>query len=133
MTIGWGTIGIIWNKPVFTVLVRPTRFTYHLMQSAGFFTVNILPGQYKKELALCGTRSGRDMNKAEECGFTMKKGICTDTYYIDQSHIHFECSIVHKHKLDPAALDQMIISRYYPLKDFHMVYYGEVMGVFRTA
>src|SRR5664280_2761340 len=42
MTIGWGTIGYIWGKWILTVLVRPSRFTFQLMESADEFTVNLM-------------------------------------------------------------------------------------------
>jgi len=35
MAIGWGQVGIIWRKPIFTVLVRPSRYTYELIEEAG--------------------------------------------------------------------------------------------------
>ena len=41
MTIGWGCTGIIWGKPIFTVLVRPSRFTFQSIQASGEFVVNV--------------------------------------------------------------------------------------------
>jgi len=130
MTIGWGTMGIIWHKPVLTVYVRPTRYTYGLIEKATDFTVCILPEPFAKQLAFCGTRSGREVNKIESCGFTLEKSALITTPYISQSSIHIECRIIHNHRLDPSTLDPEIINRFYPLKDFHMVYYGEILGVF---
>ncbi len=133
MTIGWATLGHIWNKQIMTVLVRPVRHTFKLMESARDFSVCVLPDQYKKELGICGTRSGRDLNKAEACNFTIEKCARTESFYISESAIHFECRIVHKHFLDAATLDQGIVKKYYPLRDFHMVYYGEILGIYRNA
>ena len=133
MTIGWGTLGHIWHKHVMTVLVRPTRHTYNLMEKVKDFTVCILPDNMGKELSLCGNRSGRDTDKVSLCGFEMERGLKTDAFFISGSEIHFECRIVHKHRLDPATLDPAIIKRYYPLRDFHMVYYGEILGIYRDA
>lgn len=63
MTIGWGNIGVIWNKPIFTVLVRPSRFTFGLLEASGEFTVSVPLTDMSKALALCGSKSGRDMDK----------------------------------------------------------------------
>ncbi len=131
MTIGWGTLGYIWSRPVVQVLVRPTRYTFGLMEDSQAFTVNILSDKYKEEIMLCGTRSGQDVNKAEACGFNMTKGESTTAFYIQESTIHYECRIIHKHRLDPSTLDPAIIEQYYPTRDFHIVYYGEIVGVFR--
>ena len=131
MTIGWGTIGIIWHMQIFTVYVRPIRYTFHLMENSKDFTVNVLSGEYKKQLNFCGTKSGRDLDKIEKCGLTLEKSFKVSTPHILESHIHYECRVVHRHRIDPGMLDQRIIRRYYPLKDFHMVYYGEVMGIYK--
>jgi flavin reductase (DIM6/NTAB) family NADH-FMN oxidoreductase RutF len=133
MTIGWGTIGHIWNKQIFTVMVRPVRHTFSLMESANSFTICILPDQFRKELHICGTQSGRDINKIKTCNFSIEKSIGTDAFYIGESVIHFECRLVHKHRLDPATLDPAIVKRYYPSNDFHMVYYGEILGIYRKT
>jgi len=130
MTIGWGTIGEIWHMPIFTVLVRPTRYTFGLMEKAKDFTVCVLPDGYEKHLAICGTKSGRHMDKIKVCGFTLEKSAHIGTPFIAQSGIHYECRIVHKHHLDPAALDPAINQKYYQTRDWHMVYYGEILGVF---
>jgi flavin reductase (DIM6/NTAB) family NADH-FMN oxidoreductase RutF len=130
MTIGWGTLGILWGKPVFEVFVRPTRYTFELMERASEFSVCFFTDKYSKELAICGTRSGRDTDKIVACGFRLEKGILIKEPYIRESLFHYECRILHKHRLDPETLDKKIIRRYYPKKDFHMVYYGEIVGMF---
>jgi flavin reductase (DIM6/NTAB) family NADH-FMN oxidoreductase RutF len=72
MTIGWGEVGIIWSRPVFTVLVRRSRYTYDCLLSADSFTVNVpSTGQLEEELLFCGTKSGRDLDKAAACGLTL--------------------------------------------------------------
>jgi len=131
MTIGWGTIGIIWHMPILTVYVRPTRYTFRLMEESSDFTVCLLREQFEEKLAFCGTNSGRDMDKIKKSGLTLKKGILVKTPYVAESSFHYECRIVHKHRLDPSVLYPEIITRYYPLKDFHMVYYGQILGLYK--
>ncbi len=132
MTIGWSTIGHIWNKEIMNVLVRPVRYTFQKMESSRDFSVCVLPDPYRKELNLCGTRSGCDTNKLELCNLHVEKCHLVDSFFISESAIHFECRTVHKHFLDPVTLDPEIIKRYYPQKDYHMVYYGEIVGIFRN-
>ena len=131
MTIGWGTIGHIWNKQIITVMVRPVRHTYSLMETVKDFSVCVLPDENREQLNICGTRSGRDMDKIDVCNLVIEKCFKAESFFITQSTIHFECRIVHKHLLEPSTLDQGIIKRYYPKKDFHMVYYGEILGIYR--
>ena len=63
MTIGWGTIGSIWSRPVFLVLVRPSRYSYTRLEEASDFTVNVPPRELAEAAACCGTVSGRDYDK----------------------------------------------------------------------
>jgi flavin reductase (DIM6/NTAB) family NADH-FMN oxidoreductase RutF len=131
MTIGWATLGPIWGRDIFQVYVRPTRYTFGLMEKAEDFTVCFLPSKFRKELAICGTRSGKTVDKSEICGFTLKPGISVSAPYVQESLFHYECRIVHKHRLDPETLSPGIIKKYYPGRDFHMVYYGEILGLYR--
>jgi flavin reductase (DIM6/NTAB) family NADH-FMN oxidoreductase RutF len=130
MTIGWGTIGPIWHRQVMTVMVRPTRFTFGLMEKARDFSVCLLPPERNDALGICGTRSGRDTDKVTICGFVMERCARIDGFYIAGSDLRIECRIIHKHRLDPATLDPEIVKQFYPKLDFHTVYYGEIMGVF---
>jgi flavin reductase (DIM6/NTAB) family NADH-FMN oxidoreductase RutF len=131
MTIGWGTLGVIWGMPVFTVLVRPTRYTFQLIEQSNDFSVNVLPDEFKQQLAFCGTRSGKTIDKIKECGFKMEKGIEISAPFLSEAIIHYECRIVEKARLDPGTMEPLVINRYYPLRDFHTVYYGEIVGVYR--
>jgi len=127
MTIGWATNGIIWSRPVITVLVRPTRYTHELIEDASCFSVCIPAGaKLQKELMLCGSRSGRDMDKAKECGITLVPGKLDDAVIIKECKYIYECEIVHKNIIDPQTLKAEIIADLYPKRDFHTIYFGEI-------
>jgi len=127
MAIGWGTIGIIWRKPMFVVLVRPSRHTYKLIGETGEFTVNIVPPQLKEVVQYCGTVSGRDHNKFKEKQLTdiPSKKIKTPT--IKEGILHFECRIVYKNDLIPSELEKSIIPALYAKGDFHRIHFGEIL------
>ena len=131
MTIGWGVIGQIWGRPIFQVLVRPSRHSFSLLEELGEFTVGIPTGEHKKALALCGSKSGRDMNKIEACGLTLAASAQVQVPFIAECSAHYECRVVHVNDLVNATLDPELIERSYPKGDFHRVYYGEIVGVFR--
>ena len=130
MTIGWGTVGPIWNRQIMTVMVRPVRYTFGLMEQVKDFSVCVLPDGFAKELLLCGSKSGRNTDKIAACKFSMEKCATVDAFCIAESIIHFECTTVHKQVVDGATLDPAIVRRYYPARDFHTVYYGEIKGIF---
>ena len=65
MTIGWGTMGVEWGKPIFVAYVRGSRYTHLMIENSGEFTVNIPIGEFdSKILGVCGTidrvRKGAD-------------------------------------------------------------------------
>jgi flavin reductase (DIM6/NTAB) family NADH-FMN oxidoreductase RutF len=131
MTIGWGTVGIVWGKPIFIVLVRPSRYSFRFMEHTPEFTVNVLEETYAEQIALCGSRSGREINKIDVCGFTLEKGHVVRVPFIAESLLHYECRTVHKNSVIDADLDREIVGVYYPEGDFHRVYFGEILGVYK--
>jgi flavin reductase (DIM6/NTAB) family NADH-FMN oxidoreductase RutF len=129
ITIGWGSIGIMWGKPIFMIAIRYSRHTYQLLEKAGEFIVNIpLKADLKKELSYCGTKSGRDVDKIKECGFTVEKSQKIDAGFIKECDLFYECKVVHKQGLEPALIDEEIRTKYYGNNDFHVIYYGEILA-----
>lgn len=128
MAIGWGQIGIIWRKPIFTVLVRPSRYTYKLMEESGNFTVNIVPPQLKGVVQHCGTVSGRDHDKLKEKGLNAVPSSKVKTPILQEAILHFECQIVNKNDLIPSELAASIGLALYPKGDFHRIYFGEILA-----
>ena len=133
MTIGWGTVGRIWGRPMFVVLVRPSRFTFGLIEDCGEFVVDVPTNDLKKEVALCGSKSGRDLDKIKECNFTLEKGNTVSVPYIKECAVHYECKVVHKSNVINADLVPEIVQQFYPGGDFHRVYYGQILGVYRES
>ena len=130
MTIGWGTIGVIWGLPIFTVLVRPSRYTYQFIENSDEFTVNVPTPAMKDFVLFCGTKSGRDHDKFAEFGFMVTPGQRVNTVTIDACPLVYECRVVQKNDVDPATFTPSIDSRFYPGGDYHRVYYGEILGTF---
>lgn len=133
MTIGWGTIGIVWGKPVFAVLVRPSRYTHELMEKAKAFSVNIPPQSMGDVCMFCGSKSGRDVDKVAETGITIQPGRSLEVPTIADCPIHYECRILHKNQVDRTALVEDVMGTAYRSGDFHTIYWGEIVGVYKRA
>ena len=71
MVIGWGSIGYMWRLPILTALVRQNRFTHGLLEKTGQFTVTFPTQDLPEALQICGTKSGRNMDKLAACGLTV--------------------------------------------------------------
>lgn len=128
MIIGWGTVGVIWGLPMWVVLVRPSRYTYSFIQESGLFTVNVPTPEMKELVTVCGTRSGRDVDKLAQVETSM--GHKVDCVTLDACPVVYECKVVHHNDVLPETLLPDITSRAYAQGDFHRLYYGQIMGTF---
>ena len=70
MTVAWGSLGVMWHKPIAVVVVRPQRHTLKLLDSHDSFTLTAFPEEYRKVLGFCGSKSGADVDKVAETGLT---------------------------------------------------------------
>ena len=138
MTIGWAQFGVVWSRPVVTVLVRKSRFTYGLMEKAETFTVSIpRDGELKKELAFCGAKSGRDVDKEKASGLTRLPARAGGADAVGECGCAFECRIVGKRLLDLDEIDPKIRAQYYGANqaladgDPHVLYFGEILTAYR--
>ena len=128
MTIGWGTIGVIWGQPIFSVLVRPSRFTFGLLEASGEFTVSIPLTDMSKALAVCGSKSGRDIDKFAAAGLQKLPGVKIATPVIAGAGLHYECKVVFKQPMNPAPLDSTLNSSFYSNGDYHTLYFGQIQA-----
>jgi flavin reductase (DIM6/NTAB) family NADH-FMN oxidoreductase RutF len=131
MTIGWGTIGSIWSRPVFLVLVRPSRYSYsRLEESGGDFTVNVPPRELAEAVAHCGTVSGRDHDKFVEKHLTPAPSRQVRAPIIRECVVHYECRTLHRNDLAPDTLAQAVQDEFYAQGDYHRVYFGEIVAAY---
>ncbi|MEN6411457.1 MAG: flavin reductase family protein [Veillonellales bacterium] len=132
MTIGWGSIGFLWRKPVFTVMVRHSRYTYQLIEKSNEFTVSIPLKDMKAALSLCGSKSGRDMDKLAAAGLTTKPGQKLLTPVIADCGLTYECKIIYKQTMSRDNLDDEIQQQCYNDGDYHTLYFGEIVASYRN-
>ena len=130
MVIGWGTVGIVWGKPIFVTLVRPSRYTYGLIEASGVFTVNVPTEAMRRWVGVCGTQSGRDVDKFGDFGVARSPGQTVECPTIDDSPMAYECRVVHTNDVLPERLRGDIDARAYPAGDYHRMYYGEILGAY---
>lgn len=132
MTIGWATFGFIWQKPVMMVAVRPTRHTFGIMEKAQDFTVTIPSGDLSKAIAFCGSKSGRDVDKIKMCNLETADGQTVASPIIKTPGMHYECKIIYTSAMNEAHLDKTIDESLYPRKDYHTLYFGEIVACYET-
>jgi flavin reductase (DIM6/NTAB) family NADH-FMN oxidoreductase RutF len=132
MTIGWGSIGFSWGKPIFMVMVRKSRFTYELLEQSKEFTVSFPTGDLKAALGLCGSKSGRDVDKFKECGLTALPPVKLDTPALDVKGIHLECAVRYQNGMVQQNLAESIGQACYAQGDYHELYFAEIVACYVT-
>jgi flavin reductase (DIM6/NTAB) family NADH-FMN oxidoreductase RutF len=130
MTIGWALWGQIWGKPMAMVLVRPSRYSFDLINRAGVFTVCRMPAGFDKAVLRCGTVSGRDVDKVAEQGWHTATAETQPVPYLVEAALHVECHTVLTAQVTD-KLAQPFLKGYYPQGDLHTMYIGEMTGVFK--
>jgi len=132
MTIGWGALGTMWSKPFSFVAVRHSRYTYEFMEKFETFTLSAFPEEYQDALNLLGTRSGRDGDKIADSGLTPEASIQVPAPSFTEAEIIIECRKIYADDLNPAHFLDESIYRHYPNRDFHCIYYGEILAAAGT-
>jgi len=141
MVIGWGHIGIEWGRPIFVAYVRESRYTKQMVETNGEFTVNVPMGEFDSNIIkVCGTKSGRDLDKIRELGVHLVDSDAVDVPGIAEFPLTIECKVIYKQKQDLSAIPADILARYYPeipgadfdgqSRDYHYAYYGEIVGAY---
>jgi flavin reductase (DIM6/NTAB) family NADH-FMN oxidoreductase RutF len=127
MTIGWGALGTMWSKPFVFVAVRHSRYTYTFMEKYDTCTVTAFPPEHHKALSLLGSRSGRDGDKIAKSGLTPQAGQVVAAPIFVEAEIALECRKIYADDLNPAHFLDRTIDKHYPQKDYHCIYYGEIV------
>ncbi|OGV75388.1 MAG: hypothetical protein A2340_13310 [Lentisphaerae bacterium RIFOXYB12_FULL_60_10] len=114
------------------VAVRDSRHTFSLLEKTDNFTVSIPAGDAQNDAVMyCGTKSGRDVDKFKECGLRRKTAQQVQSPILDIAGVHYECRIVYKSAMDNTFLDSNL-ERLYPRKDYHTLYFGEIVACYET-
>lgn len=141
MVIGWGTFGINWSKPVFAVYVRKGRFTREMLDKNPEFTINVPVGDFdKKIISVCGSKSGRNIDKVAAAGLTLVEPQEISVPAIKEFPLTLECKVIYRQPQELELLPASIRERAYPQdvpssnpmanKDPHFTYYGEIVAAY---
>lgn len=133
MTASWGGVGFVWNKPVAFLFIRPERYTHDFLEKNERLTLSFYTEEYRKALQICGSKSGRDINKAKETGLT-PIALETGAMTFAQARMTLDCRKLFKTDMKAANfLDKSIFERWYndqPGGGLHTVYVVEIETVY---
>lgn len=129
MTASWGGVGVLWGQDIITAYIRPQRYTKEFVDHQESFSLSFFDGQYKKELGVLGSVSGRDKDKIDDVHF--------HTTYLDGTPTFEEASLVfivekiYEDDINPNCFkDSSLDHRWYPEKDYHRIYIAKIKSIY---
>ena len=131
MTANWGGIGYLWHRNVAFVFVRPERYTHEFIEREDILTLSFYPEECREALTLCGTKSGRDIDKAAATGLVPEE-LPSGAMTFSQSRLTLQCRKLFKSEMKESDfIDRSIVERWYGEPNgFHTVYVVEIEKVF---
>lgn len=141
MVIGWGALGRVWNIPAYTVYVRENRYTKAQLDKTGEFTISIpLDGPIPEIAKVCGSQSGRDVDKVEAAHLTLEAPEQINTPGIKEYPLTLECKVLYAQEQDLARIPEDIREKMYPQdvdgtfpmanRDVHTAYIGQIVTAY---
>ena len=133
MTVSWGQMGDLWNKPTTVVYIRPQRYTKKFMDETGMYTLSFLSEDYRKALSVCGSVSGKDVeDKWKEAG--LHPYAVDGTTAVEEADLIFVCKTQYTQDMKPECFDvKENDEKWYPDKDYHTMYMGEIVKVLKRV
>ena len=116
MTASWGGMGVLWNKPVAFVFIRPQRYTFEFTESSDVMTLSFF--------------GGRDCPKIEKAGLTpcrLGDGLVT----FEGAHLAVCAKKIYTDMIKPENMLCGDIMKTYPKNDFHKTYIAEICDVYK--
>ncbi len=130
MTVSWGQTGVLWNKNVATVYIRPQRHTLKFVEKSENFSLSFFPPEHHQALAFCGSHSGRDCDKAKETGLTPFFG--AGSVWFQEAKLVLVCRKLYRQPLLPECFwDSETEQKCYPGKDYHICFIGEITAAMK--
>ncbi len=132
MIISWGYIGQFWGKPSFMVMVRKSRYSHDLMERSGEFTLTMPKEAMKEAASVCGSKSGRDMDKFASLGLKTRTARAMNTPVIDCKAKQFECKILFRTDMNKSGMSIENYKEFYSDDDVHTLYFAEIIEEYET-
>lgn len=127
MTVSWGAFGQLWNMDMVTIYIRKSRYTVNFLERENYFTICFFENEYKKQLGLCGVKSGREIDKVKETGFNVN---FDKAPFFEEASLVLICRKIAKFDFETAEIfDEDIISKNYSDEAYHYAYNGVIEKV----
>lgn len=127
MTVSWGGFGTIWGRPVVSVYVRKSRYTYEFMEENDYFTLSFYEEKYKKDLGILGSKSGRNINKKSLVSLHEEE--VGNSISFKEANLTLVCKKIYYDDLKKENMKPEIQEQFYKKDEIHRMYIGEVIDI----
>lgn len=129
ITLGWGMIGPHYHgHPIVVIAVCPPRFSWHFLEETGEFVIAVPDDSLRSAVDLCGTKSGRDMDKFAAAGLTTVPSVHVRAPSIAECPINVECRTYARVQPPHQLLTPEHRTR--PVEQQHTIYFAEALGTY---
>ena len=126
MTASWGFAGEMWGNDSVIAMIRPQRYTMEIVNKSDYFTLSFY-GDNKEIHKICGSKSGRDVNKTELTGLTPV--FSEGTVYFDEARLVLVCKKQYVSRLEENCFTDEEPLKWYENKDYHYMIVGKIEKV----
>lgn len=127
MTISWGSIGYMWRKALFIIIVSNIRYTKEFIDSENTFTISSpYNGSKESALQICGHNSGRDVDKEELAQIKFIPSKLVSSPIVEGCNRYYECKVMFKERVDLSEIDKE--TQYKEDEAEHTIYFGEIVA-----
>jgi flavin reductase (DIM6/NTAB) family NADH-FMN oxidoreductase RutF len=125
MTASWGAMGEWWGHDAITCYIRQSRYTKEFVDANPTFSVSFFDESWRDALNLCGTVSGRDVDKIKQAGLTVE--FVDGTPVFKEASLAMVCHKLYAGYMPPEQfVDPQADARWYADKDYHTMYIGGI-------
>lgn len=125
MTASWGFAGEMWGNDSVIAMIRPQRHTMKFVEENDYFTLSFY-GDNKAIHKVCGSMSGRDVNKTELTG--LSPVFSDNTVYFEEARLVLICKKQYLDTLKENCFVDKEPLRWYD-RDFHNMIIGKIEKV----
>jgi flavin reductase (DIM6/NTAB) family NADH-FMN oxidoreductase RutF len=125
MTASWGGFGVMFNKNVVYIVLRPQRYTKEFIDGSDTLSLTFFDETFRKQLSYLGTVSGRDEDKMSKSNLTIQHS--NNTPYFEEANTAIICKKIYAQDFKPECFTLTELDeKFYPEKDYHTLYIAEI-------
>lgn len=132
MSTHWGSIGTFWNRDVFILPIRKSKFSHRIIGETKCFAVSVPAKDMRNEIIACDRLSGYDVNKFEDLHLHPSRARKIPTYTVGECGLFLECRVIYEADTTDGQIDPLLHDEMYQNGDFHTMYFAEVVDLYEA-